>query len=84
MGKSDQMSRQTQELEALRKQNACHPEMKDDERFLCNCELEGFGSIPYATKRHGIVANDASGNPVPNLFPVFVKRIEFEKASAAM
>lgn len=82
MGEANQVNGQAQDLEALRKQNANHPELEghDGDMFLDNYELEDVGGIPYKTKWHGIVAYDESGKSIPSQFPVFVKKEEFEQA----
>ncbi len=71
-----------------------HPEKLHDEVFLGNSSdipfgvgdrsISSFDSIGWKTKRKGNVAIGKNGEPLdnrwPNVFPVFVKRTEVEKA----
>jgi hypothetical protein len=60
-----------------------HPEIRDREVFVCNCDSEGFADFLWTTKRLGQVAYGRDGNRLPEdrkLFPVFVTRRELEQA----
>jgi hypothetical protein len=55
-----------------------HPELMPGEVFLTNDNCENFDEIGYQTKRAGNVAYDIHGNVIEGLFPVFVKKSEYD------
>lgn len=66
---------------ALRNFNKSHPEKLEDEIFLTNATHSGFENLRWRTKRLGVTAFDENGervDPQFGLFPVFVKRLEWE------
>ena len=60
--------------------NYKHPELRDDEVFIGNSTMEKddlYVSSYYKTKRLGKIAYSASNKVVPNLYPVFVSKDEY-------
>ena len=62
--------------------NKEHPELKDGEIWAMN-EAENstamiFDSMRYRTKRFGVTAYDDEGNILPNMRPIFIKKIELD------
>ena len=73
--------------------NQTHPELREGEIFLCNVGgnfdvfrdrfmpiHEVFDSIGWKSKRIGSVAYTRDGKPIKNMRPIFVERVELERA----
>ena len=62
-----------------------HPEKKDDEIYLCNADKAFYSRIDYKSKRTGKIAYDMNNKVIESsgsthdLFPVFIKKEEFEE-----
>ncbi len=58
-----------------------HPERQYGEQFLTNCASEtDFDEIGWMTKRLGKTAYDTSGKAISGLRPVFVWKLELQRA----
>lgn len=62
-----------------------HPELRRGEVFLTNAsdddqyiddKRSGWECIGWKTKRRGRIAYDINNKPIPDMFPVFVRRSE--------
>jgi hypothetical protein len=60
--------------------NIRHPELQDDEILIGNETSKGFKTLCWKTKRHGMISFTATGETMPGVRPVFVKRSELEGA----
>lgn len=60
--------------------NDTHPEMGEDEFFLTNSDGTLYHHYGWKTKRKGNVAYDRDGKVRPGMFPVFVKKKEFDES----
>ena len=64
--------------------NANHPELREDEVFLCNLEIEdlerSFSEYNWKTKRLGEKSYDAFGNPLEICRPLFISKKEWDES----
>lgn len=56
-----------------------HPEIRPGEMWLTNSYDEHYDQILYETKRKGRVAYAPSGYHIQGLFPVFIKKEEYNE-----
>lgn len=54
-----------------------HPEAEAGEICIANITKDDYAHVGWTTKRMGLVAYSRYGQPIPNLFPVFVSKIEY-------
>jgi hypothetical protein len=58
-----------------------HPEQYDNEVLIGNCNLPDYTfRTEWKTKRLGKIAYDVNGNPIKDLFPVFVSKEEIKES----
>ncbi len=60
-----------------------HPEQRDDEIYMGNQSADGVNRMLWQTRRLGNIAYAKNGEPLRNLHPVFVARLEIENKIAA-
>lgn len=59
--------------------NHNHPEKLCDEVWLTNTSKGDYHKISYRTKRMGKIGRSSSGYILKNIYPVFVRKAEYDE-----
>lgn len=62
--------------------NEKHPELREGEMFLTNCDKRVYQSISWRSKRKGMTAYTIHGEIIKSsyrFFPVFVQKQEYDE-----